>query len=131
MDWFGEPRNYTFAPNVTYRPWNRLVSIFAYLDDSCTGGETYFPDVQGISAVADGDKFSRTDTGTGLLVRPKRRNAVLWNNLLNNGSGDSRVAHVGLPVHSGRKVGINLFSHYSLDAPMLGGDEEAEANGSV
>ncbi|KAF4334292.1 2OG-Fe(II) oxygenase family Oxidoreductase [Fusarium beomiforme] len=124
MDWFDKPRNRTYSRNHPRRSYNRLASIFAYLDDSCTGGETYFPEVQGVSNVADGDKFSRTESGKGLLVRPKRGNAVFWNNLLPNGTGDPRVAHAGLPVHSGRKIGINLFSHYYYDAPMLGGDEE-------
>ncbi|KAF5024431.1 hypothetical protein F66182_3517 [Fusarium sp. NRRL 66182] len=124
MDWFDKPRNRTYSREHPQRPYNRLASIFTYLDDNCTGGETYFPQVQGVSAVADGDKFSRTESGKGLLVRPKRGNAVFWNNLLPNGTGDPRVAHAGLPVHKGRKIGINLFSHYYYDAPMVGGDEE-------
>ncbi|KLO84795.1 uncharacterized protein LW93_5077 [Fusarium fujikuroi] len=124
MDWFDKPRNRTYSRKHPKRPYNRLASIFAYLDDDCTGGETYFPEVQGVSRAADGDKFSRTESGKGLLVRPKKGNAVFWNNLLPNGTGDPRVAHAGLPVHAGRKIGINLFSHYYYDAPMVGGDEE-------
>lgn len=125
MDWFSEPRNKTYNPNMPYRPYNRLASVFAYLEDNCTGGETYFPEIQGVSAVADGEKFSiLRDGGYGLLVRPRRGNAVFWNNLLPNGTGDPRLAHAALPVETGTKIGINLFSHYYLDAPMLGGSEE-------
>lgn len=107
MDWFDKPRNKTYIPDMPYRPYNRLASIFAYLDDDCTGGETYLPEIHGVSAVADGD------TGAGLLVRPRKGNAVFWN----------RLAHAGLPVRSGRKIGINLFGHYYLDSLMVGGDQ--------
>lgn len=103
------------------RHYNRLISTFAYLEDNCTGGETYFPKVQGVGLDADGDKFSRTESGEGLLVRPRRGNAVLWKNLLGNGTGDSRLLHASLPVKSGRKIGMNIFSVYYTDKPMLGG----------
>ncbi|KAF4442608.1 2OG-Fe(II) oxygenase family Oxidoreductase [Fusarium acutatum] len=63
MDWFDKPRNRTYSRNHPRRPYNRLASIFAYLDDDCTGGETYFPEVQGVSRVADGDNFSRAESG--------------------------------------------------------------------
>jgi prolyl 4-hydroxylase len=124
MDWFDKPRNVTHNPTVPERSYNRLGSIFAYLNDDCTGGETYFPEVKGVSSSADGNKFSRTESGQGLLVRPKRGNAVFWNNLLPNGTGDPRVAHAGLPVHRGRKIGMNLFSYYYYDSPLLGSDKE-------
>ncbi|KAK0620907.1 2OG-Fe(II) oxygenase family oxidoreductase [Immersiella caudata] len=124
MDWFDKPRNKSTEESRPDRPYNRLGSIFAYLRDDCTGGETYFPEVRGVSSDADGSKFTRTDTGMGLLVKPKRGSAVFWNNLFPNGSGDPRVVHAGLPVSAGTKVGINLFSYYYLDAPMVGGSED-------
>lgn len=126
MDWFDMPRNLTMKRGNTKikRAYNRMASIFAYLDDGCTGGETYFPNIQGVSAVADGDKFSRTESAKGLLVRPRRGNTVFWNNLFPNGTGDPTVEHAGLPVDTGIKIGINLFSYYFYDAPMFGGEEE-------
>jgi prolyl 4-hydroxylase len=120
MDWFNAPRDRTHDDTQPRRPYNRLASVFAYLDDNCTGGETFFPRVQGVSSKADGEKFSRTDSGTGLLVRPRRGNAVLWINLFQNGTGDPRVAHTGLPPLTGQKIGMNLFSYYYLDAPFIG-----------
>jgi prolyl 4-hydroxylase len=124
-DWLDEPINSTYSKKYPDRYYNRLGSIFAYLDGGCTGGETYFPLVKGVSAAADGDKFSRTETGEGLLVRPRRGSAVFWNNLHpRNASGDRRVLHAGIPVETGRKIGINLFSYYFLDAPFIGGEEE-------
>lgn len=72
---------------------------------------------------ADGEKFSRTDTGMGLLVKPKKWNAIFWNNMHMNGSGDYRVVHAGLPVHSGQKIGLNMFSYYYPDYPIVGGNK--------
>lgn len=123
VDWSETPLNRTFNPDRPYRSYNRLGTVFAYLEDDCTGGETYFPDIKGVAPTADGSKYSRTDTGMGLLVKPRKGNAVFWNNLHPDGSGDVRVAHAGLPVTSGTKIGINLFSWYYFDSPMFGGDE--------
>lgn len=120
VDWSPFPRNKTWNPDMPSRPNNRLGSMFAYLEDDCTGGETYFPRIKGVSATADGRKFSRTESGKGLLVKPRKGNAVFWNNLHSNGSGDVRTAHAGLPVTSGTKIGMNLWSHYFLDSPMIG-----------
>lgn len=72
MDWFRETRNQTYVEERRFRPYNRLDSIFVYLEGNCSGGQTYFPDIKGVSASADGEKFARTDKGTGLLVKPKR-----------------------------------------------------------
>jgi prolyl 4-hydroxylase len=119
-DWSPFPRNRTWNPDAPNRLNNRLGSLFAYLEDDCVGGETYFPKVKGVSAAGDGRKFSRTENGMGLLVKPRRRNAIFWNNLYPNGTGDSRTAHAGLPVSSGEKIEMNLWSHYYLDSPIIG-----------
>ncbi|OBT76376.1 hypothetical protein VF21_03577 [Pseudogymnoascus sp. 05NY08] len=119
-DWTPEPMLKSYDPDIPIQPSNRLMSIFVYLSDSCTGGETYFPHIYGASAAADGEKFSRTDSKCGLLVRPRRGSAILWNNMHMNGTGDRRVAHAGLPVTSGTKIGMNLFSVYYLDSPIVG-----------
>lgn len=101
LDWFKETRKNPPIEGRRPRPYNRLGSIFAYLDANCTGGETYFPDVKGVAPIADGDKFARTDTGMGMLVKPRRGNAVFWNNMLPNGTGDPRVLYANLLVKLG------------------------------
>jgi prolyl 4-hydroxylase len=121
QDWINPTKAETFNPEYPIRPYNRLVSSFIYLEDNCTGGETYFPEVTGVGPEADGSKFSRTESGKGLLVKPRRGNAVLWKTLHMNGTGDSRLLHASLPVRSGRKTGMNLFSLFYVDAPMIGG----------
>lgn len=120
VDWSPFPRNKTWNPARPNRLNNRLGSVFTYLEDDCIGGETYFPSIKGVSATADGNKFTRTRSGMGLLVKPRRGNAVFWNNLHSNGSGDERTAHSGLAVTKGTKMGMNLWSHYYFDSPMIG-----------
>lgn len=110
-----------FHPDYTKRPWNRLLTALVYLGDNCTGGETYFPKVIGVGSDADGDKFSRATNRSGLLVKPKKGNALIWKNLLINGSVDDRLVHAGLAIKSGEKLGMNLFTSYYFDSPMIGG----------
>jgi len=105
------------------RPSNRLASIFAYLTDCERGGETYFPHLRSVVDTADGEKYALPDGDTGLLVRPRRGSAIFWNNLhVSNGTGDERTAHAGLPVGEGTKIGLNIWSRYFLDRPLVGGD---------
>lgn len=122
MDLFRETRKKTYIEERPFRPCNRLGSIFVYLEGNCTGGETYFLAIRGVSADADGERFARNDQDTGLLVKPKRGNAVFWNIMLPNGTGDPRVIHAGLPVKSGVKISMNMFSYCYLDAPHVGGE---------
>lgn len=120
-DWFpfvANKRN--ISASAPDRDFQRLGTVFVYLNDDCVGGQTYFPHLRGVSKDADGEKFSRTDTGEGLLVNPKKGNAIFWNNMHANGTGDTRVHHSGLPLQSGVKMGINIFTTYFLDSPLIG-----------
>jgi prolyl 4-hydroxylase len=122
-DWFDVPKtDFSYPAGGPPKPSNRLASIFSYLDDSCERGETYFHEMSSVSESADGNKFALPAGDTGLLVRPRRGNAVFWNNLHANGTGDERTAHAGLAVDSGTKIGLNIWSRYFLDEPMLGGN---------
>lgn len=120
MDTIEPTKATNFHPDYTERPWNRLLSAFVYLNDNCTGGETYFPRLTGVGADADGSKFSRAANRQGLLVKPKRGNAIVWKNLFNNGSVDERLVHASLAIRSGEKVGMNLFTWHYFDSPMVG-----------
>lgn len=119
-DWLENVLYTKATKNKPARAYNRLVSIFVYLDDDCVGGETYFPNVKGVPATADGSKFSRDADDIGLLVKPKRGNAVFWNNIHPNGTGDDRLDHSSLPVESGTKIGMNMFGLYFPDKPIVG-----------
>ncbi|KAK5634811.1 hypothetical protein RRF57_010524 [Xylaria bambusicola] len=124
-DWFDVPKVDLAIPgseDKSPKPSNRLGSIFAYLEDDCERGETYFPYLPSVTESADGSKFALADGDRGLLVRPRRGNAVFWNNLYLNGTGDNRTYHASLPIEAGTKIGLNIWSRYFLDEAMVGGD---------
>ncbi|KAH8677681.1 hypothetical protein BX600DRAFT_506698 [Xylariales sp. PMI_506] len=45
----------------------------------------------------------------GIAFRPASGNAIFWVNLHQNGTGDERVKHAGLPVMGGVKTGMNIW----------------------
>lgn len=70
---------------------SRPVTIFAYLNDVASGGQTRFPALE-------------------LQVVPKRGVAVMWNNTLEDGSADHRMDHEAIAMGpEGVKYGINCF----------------------
>lgn len=80
----------------------RPKTVFAYFNDVENGGETYFPNL-------------------GFQVRPVAGTALMWPNVLEDGTADMRMTHQGLPPDSGVKYGINLFvnAHKQRDASHI------------
>jgi hypothetical protein len=67
-----------------FSPPRRMVTILVYLNDlpqGC-GGETQFP-------------LLKMNDGRPLTISPKRGTALVWCNILKNGSPDPRVVHSG------------------------------------
>lgn len=96
--------------------FNRVASFFVFLRDNCTGGYTYFPLINvpaqvDLEALFEG-RVERGDVGGeegGVKVKPVRGNALFWVNLDEEGKGDGRVVHAGLPVDEGEKIGLNIW----------------------
>lgn len=107
QEWIPIQGNGSFSGDGIVRTYNRLLRSFIYLEDNCTGGETYFPGLKEVGPSADGNKFSRAQNGKGILFKPRKGNAVIWNNLFMDGSGDPRLSHTSLPVRSGTKI-VNI-----------------------
>ena len=107
-DWFTDPQYYT-----SYNGGNRLSSFFVYVhvSNDTTGGGTNFPHI-------DPPKDERwcgwvdcdEPYANGVTFRPVEGNAVFWENLTPDGIGDSRTEHAGLPVTSGDKIGMNIWT---------------------
>ncbi|KAJ2901666.1 Prolyl 4-hydroxylase subunit alpha-3 [Zalerion maritima] len=105
------------------RKWNRNVSFFATLEDEdVEEGETWFPHVAPVEPQtvptaaeregADRDQrpLWRRHPDGGTAFRPVKGNAVFWVNLHQNGTGDDRTVHAGLPVKgAGRKTAMNIW----------------------
>ncbi|KAJ9149890.1 2OG-Fe(II) oxygenase superfamily protein [Pleurostoma richardsiae] len=107
-DWFTDP-----AHAVAALGGNRVSSFFAYVAvaPGTTGGGTGFPLVE---APRDERWCSVVDCDVpweeGVTFRPVEGNAVYWENLLPDGRGDQRTLHAGLPVTSGGKIGMNIWT---------------------
>mmetsp|Transcript_12439 Transcript_12439/g.19152 ORF Transcript_12439/g.19152 Transcript_12439/m.19152 type:complete len:543 (-) Transcript_12439:630-2258(-) len=76
----------------------RMLTLFLYLNDVTEGGGTGFPLV---------------NNGKGIVVQPKRGNALLWPSVLDEDpeDKDGRTEHEALPVLKGIKYGANAWIH--------------------
>jgi prolyl 4-hydroxylase len=45
-----------------------------------------------------------------VIFKPVAGNAVYWENMRSDGSGYPESWHAGLPVKSGSKIGLNIWS---------------------
>ncbi|KAF3385023.1 Prolyl 4-hydroxylase 2 [Penicillium rolfsii] len=104
-DWFQKPMRYKDG-----RLCNRVASVFVFLEADCTGGETYFPRINSVaSSILREGKAFQNGSFEGIMFKPIPGNALFWINLAGNGTGDKRVLHGGLPVHTGTKTGMNIW----------------------
>lgn len=101
---------------------NRLSSFFAYVHvgNKTTGGGTQFPlldapqnEVWCARGLIDCD----APWADGLTFRPVAGNAIFWRNLKVDGDsgtganeGDYRTLHAGLPIGTGDKIGLNIWT---------------------
>jgi prolyl 4-hydroxylase len=122
-DWFTDAAHARAAAGG-----NRVSSFFAYVSVSngtasgaegdgagkkerVRGGGTNFPLVDAPRderwcAFVDCDE----PWDNGVTFRPVEGNAVYWENMLPGGRGDPRTLHAGLPVVSGEKIGMNIWT---------------------
>lgn len=115
---------YHYDWSTATRNSGRVSSFMVYLQANCTGGGTHFPRLtkpQGqewcrfIECEQDGKV---TDTGeeagrnVGVTFKPIAGNAVFWENMRADGTGYLESWHAGLPIISGSKIGLNIWSWY-------------------
>ncbi|EAL92385.2 hypothetical protein KXW29_000326 [Aspergillus fumigatus] len=128
--------HYDWAGSVA-RGGDRASTFMVYLDDNCTGGGTNFPRLrmpvdrrwcrflechgdEETLEVGDGAKDTAPrketararGTGEGITFKPIKGNAIFWENLRPDGTGYPETWHAALPVTSGTKVGLNIWSWY-------------------
>ncbi|KAH7347478.1 2OG-Fe(II) oxygenase superfamily protein [Plectosphaerella cucumerina] len=124
-DWFTDPSG---TGGATARAGNRRSSFFGYVSvgNDTTGGGTNFPLLDAPEEGGVGFSWcSFVDCDApyedGVTFRPIEGNAVYWENLNADGSGDERALHAGLPVTTGSKVGMNIWTRQGpLPDELLG-----------
>ena len=124
----GDPSSTTPAEDAFTPPQgsNRFATLVLYAEAPDEGGETVFPfaspdadaasSLEGVAyAGGSGDDalacdFPALKVRRGLLVTPRRGDAVLFYNQLPDGSLDGRTRHGSCPVVRGRKMAANVWS---------------------
>ncbi|KAF2994799.1 hypothetical protein E8E13_001239 [Curvularia kusanoi] len=98
------------------RSQGRISSFMVWLQDECTGGGTHFPRIQ----KPRGEEWCRfvecgaaeEEEREGVVFKPVKGNAVYWENFRPDGTGFEESWHAGLPVLSGEKIGLNIWSWF-------------------
>ncbi|KAB5515113.1 putative prolyl 4-hydroxylase alpha subunit [Coniochaeta sp. 2T2.1] len=106
--------NYHFDYDESMEQGNRATTFMSFLVANCTGGGTNFPFLPQPSDerwcdVIECDGEAR-DGFQGVIFKPVEGAAVFWENQHPNGSLHKGVYHAGLPVRTGVKVGLNIWS---------------------
>ncbi|KUJ16391.1 uncharacterized protein LY89DRAFT_82751 [Mollisia scopiformis] len=118
-----------FLPNPTLSG-NIPSTIFVYISANRTGGGTNFPRLF-LSPSSSAASSSTSSSGgemkedeerwcefidcdrpshSGTTFLPRVGNAVFWQNIDSKGTGIPTTLHAGLPVTSGEKMGMNIWS---------------------
>ena len=104
-----KPHNDYFHTNMPYweamkeKGGQRTWTVMICLNDVEEGGQTNFP-------------------LAGLCIKPRRGNAIAWNNLFPNGEPNPLTLHQGMPVLKGTKY---IITKWYRERPWLGRTGEA------
>jgi prolyl 4-hydroxylase len=112
--------HYDWSGDLSTRSGGRLSTFMVYLSAECEGGGTKFPHLERpegekwceyieCSASANSEIYGDGDDG-GVVFKPRAGAAVYWENFRPDGRGYEETWHAGLPVKSGSKVGLNIWS---------------------
>lgn len=82
---------------------NRMSTVFWYLSDVQSGGETVFPRFNNMI------EKSMTDCETGLKVKPEAGKVIIFYSMTADGRTDSNSLHGACPVHEGIKWAANKW----------------------
>jgi prolyl 4-hydroxylase len=90
---------------------NVASTFFVYIHANCTGGGTNFPRLtppedEAWCEFIDCDR----PLDEGVTFKPILGNAVYWDNLGADGVGYVKTLHSGMPVTSGNKMGMNMWT---------------------
>ncbi|KAF3394177.1 hypothetical protein F1880_004643 [Penicillium rolfsii] len=89
---------------------DRKSTFNVWLDGNCTGGGTHFPMIPRWEDPALCAYLDCDSTENGTVFKPVAGNALFWENVGPDGSPFTETVHAGLPVFSGVKLGLNIWS---------------------
>ncbi|KAF1971519.1 hypothetical protein BU23DRAFT_536731 [Bimuria novae-zelandiae CBS 107.79] len=119
---------YHYDWGTATRGAGRISSFMVWLGDECEGGGTRFPRLERpvdeawcrfIECEEEGKK-------SGVTFKPVKGNAVYWENMKPDGTGYEESWHAGLPVTSGTKIGLNIWSWLQEGYDPYASQESAE-----
>lgn len=108
-----------------HKDWGRLspaghertTTFFGFLKAECNECGTHFPHLEfdraagGPDAEEDWCRLLECESSkNGTVFRALQGSAVFWRNLDDDGVGDGRTLHAGLPPESGEKIGLNIWT---------------------
>ena len=77
-------------------------------------------------------EFVDCDEGsTGVSWKPKAGNAIYWENLDRDGKGIMDTLHAGMPVKSGSKIGLNIWTRERVNDELIVKENEEIAGGGT
>ncbi|KAH8731387.1 hypothetical protein GQ44DRAFT_671203 [Phaeosphaeriaceae sp. PMI808] len=131
---YGTGGHYTYHYDwsVATKSSGRVSSFMVYLESNCTGGGTHFPRLRHPASTSTDHEWCRfmecspistnSSLGEGIVFKPIAGNAVYWENMRLDGSGYAESWHAGLPVETGSKIGLNIWSwlQVGLVPPVAG-----------
>ncbi len=99
--------------------------MYVHVSNDTTGGGTNFPlvdppkDERWCGLVECDEPYAN-----GVTFRPVLGNAIFWENLTPGGQGDPRTEHAGLPLTSGEKIGMNIWTRQMPMSELVRKEDE-------
>lgn len=111
--------HYDWSGDLSHRSGGRLSTFMVYLSADCEGGGTKFPRLEQpegkkwcdfVDCDEEDQANAKAEGSGGVTFKPRNGAAVYWENFRPDGRGYEETWHAGLPVKTGSKIGLNIWS---------------------
>nr|POF15231.1 prolyl 4-hydroxylase 1 [Quercus suber] len=93
----------------------RVSTFMVYLSADCEGGGTNFPRLMRPKGKQWCEYVECDGKDEGVTFKARKGAAVFWRNFGEDGKGAKETIHAGMPVTTGTKIGLNIWSWYQAD----------------